>query len=214
LSEQEFVINNRRHLPHKQLTDCTLFITWRIAFTLPDNILRELAEKRNQHFKDIKTISPEEENIYRNEFALRHFAHFDNWIDKFEGCKYNLCIEPLTSIITDTLKYNDNRKYTISCYCIMPNHVHLIIKPLYKNDKEYYALDEIMHAIKNYSAHKINKAVENKGHFWQNESYDRIIRDYIEYLKTVEYVVSNPVKAGLVDKWEDWKGTYICKDLR
>jgi REP element-mobilizing transposase RayT len=46
------------------------------------------------------------------------------------------------------------------------------------------------------------------GPFWQDESYDRVIRNNEEYIRTVNYVLENPVKARLVSRWEDWKWTY------
>lgn len=45
---------------------------------------------------------------------------------------------------------------------------------------------------------------------WQHESFDRVIRDAEELESTIRYVLNNPVKAGLVDEWQDWPFSY-CK---
>ncbi len=50
-----------------------------------------------------------------------------------------------------------------------------------------------------------------KGKIWQTESYDHVIRDEKELISIIDYVINNPVKSGLAEKWEEWMGTYICK---
>jgi putative transposase len=214
LSEPEFVVDTKRHLPHKQLTDCVLFITWRLAFTLPESVLQKIAMNKSNYLNSIKDFTPQEKKNAGEDYKNSQFEYFDDWIDKFNGGKHNISLEPYLSIITDTIKHDESKKYTVSAYCIMPNHAHLIIKPLYKSENIYYAISEITEFLKSISAHKLNKALSLKGQLWQHESYDRVIRDEDEYKKTVEYVLMNPVKAGLVDKWEAWNGNYLCKELR
>jgi len=214
MTENEFIIDTKRHLPHKQLPDCVLFITWRLAFTLPDYVYQKLSEQRKVHLNESKDLSREDENAKTIDFRNAQFHFFDNWIDNYKDCQHDLSQEPYLSIVSDVLKYDNGKKYAISSYCIMPNHVHLVIKPLTKETGDLYTLPEIMETIKKVTAHKINKAISREGRFWQQESYDRIIRDEAEYLKTCEYVIMNPVKAGLVQNREDWAGTYLCKELR
>jgi putative transposase len=67
-----------------------------------------------------------------------------------------------------------------------------------------------MQSLKRHTARQANILLGRKGAFWQDESYDRVIRDHDEYIRIVHYVLENPVKARLVSKWDDWKGTY-CK---
>ena len=72
----------------------------------------------------------------------------------------------------------------------MPNHVHLLIQP-YKG----HALSKILHSIKSYTAHEINKQLNQKGEFWQDESYDRIVRGPEELSHFREYIRRNPEVA-------------------
>jgi REP element-mobilizing transposase RayT len=51
------------------------------------------------------------------------------------------------------------------------------------------------------------------GAFWQDESYDHVIRDNAELERVIQYVLYNPVKAGLTDEWTKWKGSYYKYDL-
>ena len=82
----------------------------------------------------------------------------------------------------------------------MPNHIHYLLKPL--KDVE---LEEITHSIKSYTAHEANKILKRKGSFWQEETFDRYIRNRKHFVNVIKYIENNPVKAKLCNKKEDWK---------
>ena len=67
-----------------------------------------------------------------------------------------------------------------------------------------------MQSLKRHTARQANRILGREGAFWQDESYDRVIRDNEEHARIINYVLENPVKAGLVSKWEEWQWTY-CK---
>ncbi len=92
----------------------------------------------------------------------------------------------------------------------MPNHVHLVCKPLANANGNYQATSAIMHSLKLYTAHRANRVLGRDGHFWQHENYDHVVRDEMEYQRITAYVLNNPVKAGLVERAEDWSWSY-CK---
>jgi len=71
-----------------------------------------------------------------------------------------------------------------------------------------------MQSVKRVSALKCNKLLNQKGKFWQEESFDRLVRDDIELYNIINYVINNPVKAGLVDDWTKWMNTYLAKDYQ
>lgn len=96
----------------------------------------------------------------------------------------------------------------------MPNHVHLVFRLLDQTEKtdcsEEYKVTKVLHSIKSYTALECNKVLGKSGPFWQPESYDRVIRDQEELENTIRYTLNNPVKAGLVENWQDWPHSY-CK---
>jgi len=71
-----------------------------------------------------------------------------------------------------------------------------------------------MQSIKRVSARESNKILQREGTFWLNESFDRLVRDDKELYFTIEYVINNPVKAGLCKRPEDWKYTYLHSDYK
>ncbi|MFH1196084.1 MAG: transposase [bacterium] len=113
----------------------------------------------------------------------------------------------IAEICKNTIHYYDGNQYQLICYCIMPNHVHMVFTLLPGNN----GISKIMQSIKRVSAKKSNVLLNRSGSFWQEESYDRFVRDDKELFFTVNYVLENPVKAGLVRDWREWKYTYLCK---
>jgi hypothetical protein len=75
------------------------------------------------------------------------------------------------------------------------------------------ALSLILFSIKRYTAREANKILGRKGAFWQHESYDHVVRDGNELSRIIRYVKENPVKAGLVNDWKDWKWSYVRKEV-
>ena len=90
----------------------------------------------------------------------------------------------------------------------MSNHVHVVFEPC--RSERYSELPKIMQSLKRHTARQANRILGREGAFWQDESYDRVIRDNEEHARIINYVLENPVKAGLVSKWEEWQWTY-CK---
>jgi REP element-mobilizing transposase RayT len=103
------------------------------------------------------------------------------------------------------IKFHADKKYKLYACVIMGTHVHCIIQPLEQQEHKYYSIAQIMHSIKSYSAKRIMKLKNSKGSVWLDESYDRIIRDGKEFLDTMNYIVCNPVKVGLVRNPADYK---------
>ena len=86
----------------------------------------------------------------------------------------------------------------------MPNHIHLVFELIEGNK----GMSKIMQSLKRTSARKCNLVLNRNGKFWQDESYDRLVRDDKELYFIIQYVLMNPVSAGLVQNWNDWKFTY------
>src|SRR4051812_17471390 len=86
----------------------------------------------------------------------------------------------------------------------MPNHVHLLLRPLVTPSK-------VFHSLKGFTAREANKALGRTGApFWQRESYDHWIRDDPEWGRVKRYIEDNPVKAGLVVCAQDFRWSSAC----
>ena len=90
------------------------------------------------------------------------------------------------------LLHFDGIRYDIDALVLMPNHVHLLIKPAAGHD-----LATVLQAIKGVSANRSNQLLGRKSRFWMDESYDHIVRDATELAAFRNYIAANPVRAGL-----------------
>ena len=106
----------------------------------------------------------------------------------------------LAALVANALGHFDGQRYVLHAWCVMPNHVHVVVQPL-----PGWELSRVLHSWKSFTAHAVNRRLGRTGDVWHKESYDRIIRDDGEYSRTMRYVLDNPAKAGFED-WE-WVGT-------
>ena len=93
---------------------------------------------------------------------------------------------------------------------IMPNHVHMVLSVLRDNEGWPFSIPEIMRRIKGRSAIEINRILNRSGPVWNRESFDHVIRHNESLEEKIDYVVQNPVRAGLVKDvseypWVFWK---------
>lgn len=91
-------------------------------------------------------------------------------------------------------------KWRLWAIVVMPDHVHLLAQPLPCGKEQWYPLGEILHSVKSYSSHEINKRRKRKGRIWLDESFDRIVRNEAEFREKLLYMANNPVKAGLAKR--------------
>jgi len=117
------------------------------------------------------------------------------------------------TIALEALHYWDGRKWTLYAAVIMPDHVHALVQPLTSpQGAGVFDLAEIIHSVKSFSVHQINRLRGRRGSLWQDERYDRIVRDEEEFLEKWQYIMNNPVKQDLVQSWEDYLWLYIKND--
>lgn len=137
----------------------------------------------------------------------------DGYLDRVLCGDTFLKEEQIASLVAEAIHYRDTKVYDLISFCIMPNHGHVICTPLEKEKDCFYSLPEILHSLKGHTARQSNLILQRSGAFWQDESYDHIIRDESELERTIKYILYNPVKAGLVKEQKDWKWSYCKYDI-
>jgi REP element-mobilizing transposase RayT len=217
----------RRNLPHIQAPGATLFVTFRLAGSLPTNLVQRWKEE-NRWLAGLARRDPPRFERYRSEFERRWFAKFELLLDEGSFGPLWLKQDRVAGIVADSLHYRDARVFRLDCFSIMPNHIHVVFKPLprqpaveangltaetRKDNSEddclrYYSLASIMHSLKGYTALETNRLLQREGEFWTHESYDHLVRNVDEWNSIIAYVLNNPVKAGYVKHWWEWKWNY------
>lgn len=204
----------RRNLPHWQLAGATLFVTFRLAGSLPQSVIAALREKRELEERALSRIGDLKEREKQADLHSRlAFGWWDTALEaSSEGPRW-LAEPQVATVAVEALHYRDEQVYDLVAFCVMPNHVHLVCTPLKREDGTYHALQGILHSLKRFTARRANQILERQGAFWQAESYDHVVRDADELARVVRYVINNPVKAGLVSDWEAWPWTYVRFEL-
>jgi len=112
----------------------------------------------------------------------------------------------IAKIVVTALRFGAQEgKYDLYAYVVMPNHVHILITP-------NIDLPEIMRWLKGRTARVANRILGRSGEpFWQDESYDHVIRSLTEFENTREYIEANPVRSGYVDLPQQypWSSAYV-----
>lgn len=199
----------RRHLPHIQPPGATFFITFRLANSLPPEVLEKLQEEHAAIELEISKITENDKKRRRQEIERKKwFAKWDDALDQAQTGELYLREPEVAATVANSIRFHDGEWFDVIAYCIMPNHVHLVIVPFEKTKNQEYSLSEILHNIKRNSAKQSNKILGRTGDFWQHESYDHFIRNDAELERVVKYVLHNPVKAGLCSEWTDWHWSY------
>jgi REP element-mobilizing transposase RayT len=185
-----------RNLPHWRQEGATYFATFRLDDALPQEKLRQLQGLRKEWEA---THPPPRAAKDWEEYAREVTSRAERWLDEGHGACYFRKPE-CARLLADSLLHFQDQRYFLSCYVVMPNHCHLVIRP-----HPEHALEHILQVCKGYVARQINLAVGREGTLWQEESYDRIIRDEEHLYRVVQYIGRNPARAGLPrDCWVRW----------
>jgi REP element-mobilizing transposase RayT len=92
---------------------------------------------------------------------------------------------------------------------VMPDHVHILLRPLRDRDGWPFPLVVILQCLKGATAHRINKLLRTSGPLWEEESFDHVLRSDESLQAKWEYIRQNPVVAGIVRKPEDYRWLWI-----
>jgi len=211
----EYRLFYNRNLPHYQPPGAALFITFRLADSLPQSTLHQLRRERLMLEEKCKgRTGPTTDQMEVDRIQRCIFGKWDTYLAKAEVGPQWLCDDKVASIVAESIQFGAAKFFDLDAYCIMPNHVHLVCTPRQESDGGYPSIAAFMHTIKRHSASQANRVLNRHGAFWQHESYDRVIRSGKEMERVIRYVLRNPVSAGLVQAWEDWAWTYLGERWR
>jgi len=204
----------RRNLPHFHPEGYPLFITFRLADSLPVEVLRELKAQREGELNGLKNPSPDEKYAIEK----KHFGRYDKWLDSCAFGPRWLGDMNIAEIVAKKIHSMNDKHFHLVAYCIMLNHVHLLIKSitniLPRQEKaSKYPIPESLRLLKGSTARICNLTLKRTGHFWHHESYDHYVRDEQELERVIKYILYNPVKARLAENWKEWQFTYINPEL-
>jgi putative DNA methylase len=166
--------HSRGYLPHFQSRDVLQSVTFRLADSLPSHLLADAVD-----------------DLRRRQIA-------DTTLDKGLGA-CALRDARIASLVEGALLHFDGQRYRVLAWCVMPNHVHVLIEPL-----GGCTLSSIVQSWKSFTAKKANALLKQDGRFWAPDYFDRYVRDAAHFEALVYYIEHNPVKAGLAKTATEW----------
>ena len=183
VNKKEYIYINGNKLPHWNQSDCVQFVTFRLADSLPQAKLMEYKQIKDEwlanHPKPWDEATQEE---YNNTIGYK----IDKWLDAGHG-SCMLKDEKVRKIVEDSILHFNGEKYNIHAYVIMPNHVHVLLSPVGDNP-----VQSIVGSWKKFSAHEINKMLNQTGSVWERESFDRMVRNDEDFEAKFNYIEANP----------------------
>jgi len=210
----------QNRLPHIAPIGATFFVTFRLADSLPQYIVNTLKAELEAEIILLKKEFPGNTK-HISDARKRNFGKFDHQLDAQPYGVCHLKNPEVAEIIVKKLEEYSGSLYDLHAFSIMPNHVHVLFSMAaqvvdeqgiwpYDTLQHYVQLDKVMQLIKGGSSFSINKLLGRKGKLWFKDSYDHFVRKEEEWLNIANYILQNPVKAGLAKKWEAWPFNY-CK---
>ena len=181
--------HSRGYLPHLDQPDIIQSITFRLADSVPADVIAawksELALKGREATSDPRC------------------AELRERIERYAGQGHGACWlrdERIAGQVEDALLHFDGVRYRLLSWVIMPNHVHALIETT-----PGFPLEAVVHSWKSFTAKQVNKILGRSCQVWEEDYFDRYIRDENHLSTVVDYIEQNPVKAGLVDTASDWR---------
>ncbi|MDB6003995.1 MAG: type site-specific deoxyribonuclease, HsdR family [Prosthecobacter sp.] len=192
------VEKSANQLPHWEQPGRCYFITFRMADSIPAILRSEWTAERDQWLEaHPKPHTPEETGEYQQKFTAR----IERWLDAAHGScilRQPACRE----IVTGALQFFEAKRYHLHSWVIMPNHVHVLMS-LHEAEQ----LNKVLSSWKSYTANRLNELLHLSGPFWQEDYFDRLVRDADHFVRCVRYIRRNPLKAHLPSHaysiWED-----------
>lgn len=165
---------SRGYLPHFDSPETIQHIVFRTADSLP---------------RDVAPLGDD---------ARRRAWDVEDALDRGHGAR-PLADPGAAEIVESALLHFDGNRYRALAWCVMPNHVHVLIEQV-----EGFRLPDVVRSWKTYTAARINALGSRSGAFWARDYFDRFMRNEAQFERAVSYIESNPVNAGLCATPEAW----------
>ena len=201
--------HSRGYHPHLDTPGVVQSITFRLADSVPAALLAQwreelglvIAEQRHQE-QHPNTAAHHRRPQPGDDRHVRE-AELRKRIERYADAGHGTCWlrDPrIAELVEHALLHFDGERYRLLEWCIMPNHVHVLIETL-----PGYPLGDVVRSWKTFTAREANQLLDRTGSFWMVDYFDRFVRDERHLAAVRAYIRENPVKAGLCATAEEWR---------
>ncbi len=194
--------HERGYLPHCDFPGLVQFVTFRLADSMP-------ASRRGEW-----------EHLLKIEDVRERRTKLEEYLDRGAGECW-LRDPRVGKLCEDALRFFHNDRYELLAWCVMPNHVHVLVQvwqwPLWKmvqSWKKFVArkAGEMLPTERRFPNRRVVAVSTNapnwssalRSAFWEREYWDTFMRDEAQEKTAVRYIENNPVKAMLCRAPEEW----------
>jgi type I restriction enzyme R subunit len=179
------------HLPHWQQDSVFVFVTWRLADSVPLGVMTRWRDDRDSW---ISAHPKPWDEVTELEYHRIFSTQLEDWMDQGMG-SCTLSNPDYARIVADSLLFFDGDRYFIDSFVVMPNHVHVLMRL-----QTGFSLEKVVQSWKQFSARQINQRQEKSGSFWHKRYWDRLVRSEDHFWKIRRYILRNPEKAKLHER--------------
>lgn len=185
--------NYERNLPHWRQPGVTYFITFRLNDSLPREVVEE-AKREKEAWDRRLAGQTEPDELFQEEYAAWQRRVWRKMESVMDQCHVSCVLRDsaIRQVVADALLFFEDGRSSMHGFVVMPNHVHLDARAL--GD---FQIEEVLKSWKGFTSREINKVLGQKGHLWQEDSWNRVIRDEAHWMKVMRYIANNPPKAHL-----------------
>jgi len=193
-------MHSRGALPHLKREGASYFVTFRLAGTLPREVLCQFKAERQAIIAQAEAAKRpltwrEQEELFR-----WYSSRVDKYLDEGHGECF-LRQTKVADLVAGAIQFHAGTRFDLFAWAVMPNHVHAVVHP-----RPGFTLSGILKSWKGFTAREANRVLRRTGlRFWQDESYDHLIRDDDDMHRCCHYTTMNPVNAGLCKEQGAWK---------
>jgi REP element-mobilizing transposase RayT len=189
------ITEKHRNLPHWSQEGKLYFLTWRLADSLPQEMLEQLAADRDAWARrhGDKPLSEMELPLKHEWYRLFHHR-VQNWLDAGHG-SCALRRPEAQRIMAGALHHFSGQRYILGSFAVAGNHVHVLAAPL-----PGFTLSGVLHSWKSFTANAINKALGRTGRLWMDEYFDKLVRDQGHLERIEDYIAAHAKQGALVER--------------
>lgn len=198
----------KNRLPHWQQEGATVFLTFRLADSIPQVRLRLWQEERSAWLtRNPRPWSDAQDHDYHTRFSAR----FEAWCDEGAGsCAWGHA--SARSQVASALMHWDSSRHWQHAWVIMPNHVHALFSLI-----DSFKLPDLVRSWKGFTARTIcpgREMPEEPTGFWMKDYFDRLVRDATHFWRCARYIRSNPERAKLTpDQFTLFEAPFVQQEL-
>ena len=203
-------VHSRGYLPHVKREGAEYFVTFRLADSLPHEVLLRYEGEKAQRLRALHEAgrlghpSADTEEIIQRDFRRR----VERYLDQGAGACH-LRRPEIGDMVAGALNFFHESRYLLREWVVMPNHVHVLLWPM-----PNHLVGDIIKSWKQFTSLRAKRSLGlPEGRFWQPEPFDHWVRDDDERARIARYIRHNPVSARLCARPEDWRwSSAACRE--